>query len=179
MKASTSLRNLQMLVVPWHFQVIECSNLLFDTNHLTWLILICFLLTFNYLNQLLTDSEFDSPAHAGSLCKVYDICMDRFCTRSSSGLLDPRKKDALPIVHDIYREVLSFQDGLFDDEYVMIGHDEADYKKCYRGNTKLFSWIRDHVENVVKVKKRNKRELGVYYYFLLETYKFLKVWCTP
>ena len=77
------------------------------------------------------------------------------------------------MVHDIYREVLSFKEGLFDDEYVMIGHDEADYKKCFRGNTPLQSWVR---QNVPPGKKRSKRELGVYFYFLRETYNFIKVW---
>eukprot|EP01083_Nonionella_stella_P039637 107783_1 len=111
--------------------------------------------------------EFDSPAHVGSLCKVFDICMDQFCTRSSSGLLDPTKPDSLEVIYNIYREIME----IFDDEYIHIGHDEADYKKCFKRNMKLKQWAR---ENVAPGKKRSKKELGVYYYFLEKTYDFIK-----
>ena len=111
--------------------------------------------------------EFDSPAHVGSLCRVLDICMNEFCTRSTNGLLDPRKSNSLQVIYNIYREIIE----IFDDEYIHIGHDEADYKKCFTQNTELKDWVRD---NVPKGKKRSKKELGVYYYFLDKTYNFIK-----
>eukprot|EP01083_Nonionella_stella_P097254 273351_1 len=99
--------------------------------------------------------EFDVPGHVGAWCKAFDICLDVSCHHSTDGVLDPSKPLTFGVVEAVYDAIVE----MFNDSYLHIGNDEANYQ-CFANNSNLLKWFNDNDVRSMKysVKRRKIRD---------------------